>query len=266
MASRRGDCSAFGTGTSEWIGGLGHALTCISALFCRCRRLCLCRSWRRCRYPRLPDGPLTSSLTSPGNPLGAQFTLSPSPRNDNHFLSFSIEPTCHRLPFVPHSRRAKPPQAYLLAKQVHYLDDTPAFSWTLPALVDLEREFGISVVGGMVDDDEVTSAAVHAAGLTNLGRLGKMEFYEELATSFVLVGVGRPRISPSPWDALCMGLPVSRRHRHQSENNTNQPRYRHLHEAGVEELTQPLSLSTRSWNGTRTIRVIDRNGTPNNGT
>ncbi|ADV21512.1 hypothetical protein I305_03547 [Cryptococcus gattii E566] len=143
----------------------------------------------------------------PGTPLGPQFTLSPSPRNANHFLSYSIEPTCHRLPYLAPSHRSDPPQAYLLAKQMHYLDDTPAFSWTLPALMELQDEFGIQVVAGLKDDDPVTAKAVEDIGLKNLGRLGVMEFYEQLSKSFVLLGVGRPRISPSPWDALCMGVP-----------------------------------------------------------
>ncbi|KAL7423893.1 hypothetical protein Q5752_001478 [Cryptotrichosporon argae] len=143
----------------------------------------------------------------PGNPLGPAFTLSPSPRNDNHFLSYSIEPTCRRLPYLPASSRANPPQAYLLAKQVHYVDATPEFSWTLPALAAVQADLGVRVVGGMVDDDAETAAAVAAHGITNLGKLGKIDFYEQLATSFVLLGVGRPRISPSPWDALCMGVP-----------------------------------------------------------
>lgn len=60
----------------------------------------------------------------------------------------------------------------------------------------------------MEDDDEFTRKSVEEYGITNFGQLGKMEFYEELGRSFVLVGVGRPRISPSPWDALCMGVPV----------------------------------------------------------
>lgn len=92
---------------------------------------------------------------------------------------------------------------------MHYLDDTPAFSWTLPALMELQDEFGIQVVAGLKDDDPVTAKAVEDIGLKNLGRLGVMEFYEQLSKSFVLLGVGRPRISPSPWDALCMGVPVS---------------------------------------------------------
>ena len=146
---------------------------------------------------------------SSGNPLGPSFTLSPSSRNTNHFLSYSIEPTCRRLPFIPAADRAHPPQAYLLSKQVHYLDDSPAFSWSLDALSELSLEFGIRVVAGVVNDDQTTHDAVDASGVVNIGQLDKIHFYEELARSFLLVGVGRPRISPSPWDALCMGLPVS---------------------------------------------------------
>ncbi|ODN76400.1 hypothetical protein L198_08084 [Cryptococcus wingfieldii CBS 7118] len=152
---------------------------------------------------------------TPGNPLGPKFTLSPSPLNDNFFLSYSIEPTCLRLPFIPHSSRPKPPQAYLLAKQIDYLspfshndrDPYAQFAWTLPFLSGLQEEFNISVVGGMRDDNETMRGLVEESGIRNLGELGVVEFYEQLAESFVLVGVGQPRISPSPWDALCMGVP-----------------------------------------------------------
>ncbi|KAK6908642.1 hypothetical protein I204_02065 [Kwoniella mangroviensis CBS 8886] len=143
----------------------------------------------------------------PANPLGTQFTLSPSPRNDNYFLSYSIEPTCRRLPSLPTSHRHDPPQAYLLAKQIHYLENSTAFSWTLETLVGLQDTYGITVVGGMTDDDEVTSKRVKELGIKNMGKLPKLDFYQELSKSFVFVGVGRPRISPSPWDALCMGVP-----------------------------------------------------------
>lgn len=73
----------------------------------------------------------------------------------------------------------------------------------------LQEEFGIQVVAGLRDDDPVTAKAVEDIGLKNLGKLGVIEFYAQLSKSFVLLGVGRPRISPSPWDALCMGVPVS---------------------------------------------------------
>ncbi|WWC66092.1 uncharacterized protein I303_108714 [Kwoniella dejecticola CBS 10117] len=141
------------------------------------------------------------------NPLGEHFTLSPSPRNNNYFLSYSIEPTCRRLPSLSASERSHPPQAYLLAKQIKYLEDTGKFSWTLDTLSHLQEKYDIKVLAGMTDDDEVTSLRVKEAGLTNLGRLNKLDFYRQLAKSFVFIGVGQPRISPSPWDALCMGVP-----------------------------------------------------------
>lgn len=75
--------------------------------------------------------------------------------------------------------------------------------------MELQDEFGIQVVAGLSDDDPVTAKAVEDIGLENLGKLGVIDFYEQLSKSFVLLGVGRPRISPSPWDALCMGVPVS---------------------------------------------------------
>ncbi|WVN87446.1 uncharacterized protein L203_102627 [Cryptococcus depauperatus CBS 7841] len=143
----------------------------------------------------------------PGNVLGADFTLSPSPHNPNHLLSYSIEPVCRQLSSLLPSDRAHPSQAYLLAKQMHYLDNSSLFSWTLIALKGLEETFGIKVVGGIREDDEETKKEFEKLGLKNLGELDQMEFYRQIARSFVLVGVGRPRISPSPWDALCVGVP-----------------------------------------------------------
>lgn len=91
---------------------------------------------------------------------------------------------------------------------MRYLEDTPTFSWTLPGLAHIQRRLGIKIIAGMVNDRPVTGAYYEKEGLTNVGQLNKTEFYKQLAMSSVLVGVGKPRISPSPWDALCMGVPV----------------------------------------------------------
>jgi hypothetical protein len=92
---------------------------------------------------------------------------------------------------------------------VDYLDSLPETAWTIPLLSSLQDEFGIKVVGGMDNNDGVTNRLIENYGMTNFGQLGKFDFFEHLSRSFVLVGVGRPKISPSPWDALCMGVPVS---------------------------------------------------------
>lgn len=103
---------------------------------------------------------------------------------------------------------------WLLAKQVHYLGPEPpgAFSWTLDALADMSAEYGVRFAGALRDgmehlDTPEVFAAVKAAGVVNYHRLEKIAYYEQLANSVLMLGVGRPRISPSPWDALCLGLP-----------------------------------------------------------
>jgi len=146
---------------------------------------------------------------SPGNPLGKQFTLSPFADNDNFHLSLSIEPTCKTIPILRPSQKPKIKNAYLLSKQIRYMEgDT--FSWTIPGLAEIQNRLNIKILGGMKVDRPLLAETCLSHNLTNLGQLNKTEFYTQLAMSSVLVGVGKPRISPSPWDALCMGVPVSR--------------------------------------------------------
>jgi hypothetical protein len=145
---------------------------------------------------------------SPANPLGKEYTLSPFIRNDNFHLSLSIEPTCRGIPALTPSQKPRTRHIYLLAKQMSYFEDTPAFSWTLQGLSAIQRRLGVKILGGIKDDRPLTSKELERYGITNLGILNKIEFYTQLAMSSVVVGVGQPRISPSPWDALCMGVPV----------------------------------------------------------
>ena len=145
---------------------------------------------------------------SPHNHLGSEWTLSPSHLNDNFHLGYSIEPTCRRLPFIPAFHRAEPSQAYVLAKGGEYLRESPEFAWTLPWLSSLEDELDISVIAGLREWNGIREE-FEGLGLTNVGLMSKMDFYRTLAMSFIMIGVGKPKISPSPWDALCMGTPVS---------------------------------------------------------
>lgn len=97
---------------------------------------------------------------------------------------------------------------------MHYLGPQASekygrFTWTLDAFTSIKAELNVSFAGGFVNDEKETLKAVLDAGIINYGPLNKVQFYTQLAESFVLVGVGQPRISPSPWDALCQGVPVS---------------------------------------------------------
>jgi hypothetical protein len=47
----------------------------------------------------------------------------------------------------------------------------------------------------------------HADTLHNLGKMSPDAFIAQLSKSSAFVGMGRPPISPSPFDGLCVGVP-----------------------------------------------------------
>jgi hypothetical protein len=106
------------------------------------------------------------------------------------------------------AQKPKIKHAYLLSKQMRYMTGA-TFSWTLPGLAEIQKRLNIKILGGIKNDRPLLADLFVLHNLTNLGQLNKTEFYTQLAMSSVLVGVGKPRISPSPWDALCMGVPAS---------------------------------------------------------
>ncbi|KAL0952575.1 hypothetical protein HGRIS_006831 [Hohenbuehelia grisea] len=143
------------------------------------------------------------------HPLGNAWTLSPEnyPLFDaqnsagNYYLGYSIERACREIPITMPDVR--PRQAYVLAKRLSYFYNGD-FAWPNISLVP-PPELDISLVGGIGDDTDHHSPIPE--GINNLGVLPKHQFYEELGRSRALVGIGLPFLSPSPYDALCMGVP-----------------------------------------------------------
>ena len=153
-------------------------------------------------------------LHRPQHSLGPRFTLSPAKHTGNRFVPYSIEPACSSLPFTPTSERLD--RIYLLAKEVRYFaTEKYDFAWDLPRMAEIASAEGITFVGGFKVGDEHQEEReklmqeVLDAGVQNLGTLGREAFYQELSKSRALMGLSFPKLSPSPWDGLCMGLPVS---------------------------------------------------------
>ncbi|TFK55828.1 hypothetical protein OE88DRAFT_1731469 [Heliocybe sulcata] len=134
------------------------------------------------------------------HPLGGAWTLSPEnfPETttnslDNFYLGYSVERTCTKLPVVPSSERED--RAYVFGKSITYFTDD-SYAWP-----------GVhfqNAVAGLMDS---TNDTIADTGIKNLGRLDKERFYSEVAKSKVLVGTAKPVLSPSPYDALCLGVP-----------------------------------------------------------
>ncbi|KAF8187026.1 hypothetical protein K438DRAFT_1835497 [Mycena galopus ATCC 62051] len=145
----------------------------------------------------------TGSVGPPRN----KWTLSPEDYQlegrgyiGNNYLGYSIEPACSLRSFVPHSERKR--QAYVLAKEMWFFE--PGRRPWQPDFYDAAHntsnvEFVSGVRGNATPD--------FPPQIKNLGYMSQSDFYDQLSRSLVLVGVGLPWTSPTPYDALCLGVP-----------------------------------------------------------
>lgn len=149
----------------------------------------------------------------PDNPLGRNWTLSPEfyaleGHTPNTYLGYSVEPSCMSRPFVAQQDRED--RAYVLAKYLSFAIEIKEHLHTLPVAWPphfyeaVSNATGIKFTLGAWDHDYKSDLP---PGLTNHGVLPQQEFVDTLSRSRVLVGVGNPEASPTPYDALCLGVP-----------------------------------------------------------
>ncbi|KAG8921690.1 hypothetical protein FRC01_000116 [Tulasnella sp. 417] len=162
---------------------------------------------------------------SPSEPLGSPFTLSPEPYNrwpngknggkDNFYVGYSLERTCLKTPFTPHAQR--PRQAYVLAKSLRYFvmpsyilpDDQGVTENQLndDFYANLSRTDNITWLGQFKLDEMPKELPPHPPpGITQVERMDRSAFQRLVSQSRVLFGIGRPYLSPSPYEALCLGV------------------------------------------------------------
>ncbi|KAJ7740885.1 hypothetical protein B0H14DRAFT_3515443 [Mycena olivaceomarginata] len=125
------------------------------------------------------------------HPLGSKWTLSPEDYHTNSYLGYSIEAQCSRYPFIPHSERKR--QAYILAKFLNFFT---------PEQRVWEPDFFDAAATRRECPSIENIAPAHAEDVFT-----QDEFYHVLSHSVALVGVGNPVTSPTPYDALCLGIP-----------------------------------------------------------
>ncbi|KAJ6560403.1 hypothetical protein B0H19DRAFT_853525, partial [Mycena capillaripes] len=150
-----------------------------------------------------------SFWAQPAHPLGHNWTLSPEDYKLEHswnipntYLGYSVEPGCRSTPFVPHNRRPATPQVYVLAKLLRYFEPGE-HAWNPDFYDDAADMTGANFIVGA----QGTVPQHFPKSLKNVGVLPQDKFYQTLAESSVLVGVGNPFTSPTPYDALCLGVP-----------------------------------------------------------
>ncbi|WVQ82380.1 hypothetical protein IAT38_004508 [Cryptococcus sp. DSM 104549] len=159
----------------------------------------------------------------PSNLLGRQFTLSPEDFAmwnggvGNHYIGYSIETRCRAVP-LPEERKHR---GIILGKKKEYFDpDYIGHMWkgVLPGAIDAmpsehnetsgeDVEFELIATGGRKIEEGETPDVLYESKIHNLGPKPQKEWYQTVASSKFMLGLGRPWLSPSPYDALCFGVP-----------------------------------------------------------
>ncbi|KAJ6505244.1 hypothetical protein C8R45DRAFT_894550 [Mycena sanguinolenta] len=141
--------------------------------------------------------------TSPDNPLGRKWTLSPELWRDsyNTYLGYSIESQCARQTFVPFNVR--PAQAFVYSKEVGNFNNNQ-YAWAPDFFDAASAAAGVEFIAGVHQKD---LPEFFPSKITNVGFMPQAEFYSTIAKSRAVIGVGRPTTSPTPYEALCFGVP-----------------------------------------------------------
>lgn len=130
------------------------------------------------------------------------------------FVRYSIEEACSAIPVIPLSERAD--QVWMLMKQINYVYDD-YFAWNRSYFSLAFQELGTKFVGGWEmyqhhnwdpeKQGEMANIEDKEHGVINHGILPQPEFKHQVGNSKMMIGVGSPWWSPSPYDALCQGVP-----------------------------------------------------------
>ncbi|KAG8962948.1 hypothetical protein FRC00_008355 [Tulasnella sp. 408] len=160
----------------------------------------------------------------PLGPLGRPFTVSPEPyhlwntysedEGQNYYIGYSVERTCMKTPYIQHAER--PRQAYILAKSLSYFQ-RPDYLLSDPSgnnathLTDdfyakIAEEIDMTWVGSFKLDAK-PAGSLPPPGIVQLEKLDRPAFHRKLAESRLVLGIGRPALSPTPYEALCLGVP-----------------------------------------------------------
>lgn len=160
------------------------------------------------------------------HPLGKPWTLAPyNYTSGNTFLGYSVNRTCSLQPFIPHDKRNN--QVFILAKKLSYFF-SDRYEWPNidysqpPAMASVKNVTFVAAVRNDTDpSDRNRDSPKLPKGIVALNDqpLPADEFFLAVASSKLLLGLGFPRLSPSPYDALCLGVPFLNPVRHWDKAN-----------------------------------------------
>jgi len=140
----------------------------------------------------------------------------PDPDDDEiQYIGYSIQDECTKVPVIPLAERNN--HVWMLMKQIKYVYED-VFAWNRSFFALAARELGLSFVGAWQLDQHyqgwnpevdgfMADIEDRPNGVVNFGKLGPEEFQDAMKRSRAMIGVGMPWWSPSPYHALCQGVP-----------------------------------------------------------
>ncbi|KLT45760.1 hypothetical protein CC85DRAFT_310485 [Cutaneotrichosporon oleaginosum] len=148
------------------------------------------------------------------HPLGGHWILSPEDydlwygKKPNHtYLGYSIEHRCNQFPTFDHREH----RGLILAKTLNYFEQKINGFYNIIGKardgVQPISENGKEVKFELVTTVGEKGTHIEDPDIESLGRMDQKAWTEVLARSKLLLGIGRPIVSPSPYYALCMGVP-----------------------------------------------------------
>ncbi|KAF9446580.1 hypothetical protein P691DRAFT_732966 [Macrolepiota fuliginosa MF-IS2] len=162
-------------------------------------------------------------LNDKNHPMKGKWLLSAGPDYDFpdfdsspiQYIGYSTEESCKEIPMIPLEERKN--QVWMLMKQILYVYHH-RFAWNRTYFPLVHDELGVDFVGGWVLDkdylgwgkdihEEVFDIEDHNHGIYNLGMQSSEDFYEQVRNSKIMIGMANPHWSPSPVEALCLGVP-----------------------------------------------------------
>lgn len=215
------------------------------------------RAWMISAEPNLPraqDVALRASGGVSWFATGYEALQVKSDPADFTFLGYGLAPAEYTA-VVPWAQR--PPRVYILAKQAHYFHNghqavyEPSFFTR--AADELAAEFpGFEFVGGFADSRSADQRAAWPvpAVIRNLGLLDKHRFDEEYGHARLLLGLGSPPLSPSPYRALARAVPFANPHTVQNGRWTYQQ-----HES-MRDVPEPYAYQVEAFNYTSFVETI----------
>jgi hypothetical protein len=143
-------------------------------------------------------------------------TAEPNDNNLTTYTGYSIDRSKTADIAVPFEQR--PYRVYVLSKYMHFFSNysMAAQVWEddyyQRATDELRQRWPeFEIVGAITDDrnekEQEEKPWSLPPGIRNLGKLGPAEFDDALSNARLLMGIGRPGLSPSPWRGLALGLP-----------------------------------------------------------